>query len=300
MFDQEQARAYRVHDRQEGLASTRGELGVAVLHAEDAGPSRQRDVLYLEAAVVALVGERGGDLVAFELVVLIVGMVGTKTDMRDARHGVGEFTTQVYPLAFQVDPGRMPLIVPMVVIVVGAAAVAATVQVAAMGMAAFVLMVVTWKPVLVFAIGVGQADVSVVGHPGQADTAVLRFRKRIGNAQGPLPGCAIVVAIDRGAFGMQHPVVAQLRGDRRAECLFLGHAVAADHHLAFGLGHRQCRRDLVVKYVDHATNRAAAKAQGGWTTQHFDARTEQRIHGNGVVRRHIGGIDQRWNYPTTP
>src|SRR5690606_35997715 len=110
--------------------------------ADHAAPAGHFIVMHFHPALVAFVGEGGGDLVALDLVMAIVGAAGAQADALGTGKGLFQFTAQFDALAQQRHRGHRAVL--MVVIVVMAAVVVimvvtATVQRAAMGMAVLVL-----------------------------------------------------------------------------------------------------------------------------------------------------------------
>jgi len=147
----------------EGFRTHRREVAARGLGADDAANPADGGVLHLDAGVIALVGEGGGDLAVVDLVVAIVGEAAAEADALDPRERVLDLAAHVHALADQIDGRDMVMIVVVIMIVVMivlAVVVAAAVQAGAVGVAGLVLVAMAGQAVFAALLGIGGAQIA--------------------------------------------------------------------------------------------------------------------------------------------
>ena len=231
-------------------------------------------MLQLDAAAEALVAEGGGHLVAFLFVVLVVGHAQAQAQAVEPGEGVAQFAAHVPAAAAQVDHGHaivvlVVMVVPFVVMAV--VAMATAMQVRAVRVAVFDVVVVPRQAVARPLLRVRHAQEAARAHPGKAHAAGAGAVETALHTLAAFPAAAhgVVAIVAAHAFDVQHQRALAHRHLGGA-CLAARSGIGAQLGAAFHAFGGRGGGHLVVQHVHHAAHGTAALDQCGRAAQHLD------------------------------
>src|SRR5690606_25788284 len=270
------------------------------LYARHAASRADGGVLQLQAQVVALVGEGGGDLVALHFVVGVVGEAAAQAQPLDAGDRLAQLAAHVDPPAAQVDQGRAVLIV--IVVVVRLVFIVAAVQAGAVGVTALIGVAVPRQAVAAVLLGPGRGEIAVRARPRGADrdgagvveralqhldrsVIVLRLVfVRLVRRREARDGVVIGLAPQGLEAEREDAVAGRDAGHRRA--LVVGRSRPSLDRAGDAVG--RSRRHPAIDDVDRPADGPAAVQQGAGPAQDLDALDQQGLDADGVVGRDLG------------